>query len=129
MADPDGDGSANLLEYAFNMDPVSPSVARLIPGSGTSGLPHIQMEDTGGSAHLTIEFVRRRASTNPQIEYLPEFSGDLKRDNWDSPASQTVTPINDEWERVQAADTVAVGAADARFGRVRIVLLETLEYE
>ena len=61
-ASPRGDGVANFLKYAFNMDPnvaASGPGRVLTPGTGTSGLPYTGLANSGGS-HLRVEYVRRR---------------------------------------------------------------------
>lgn len=130
LADPDGDGVVNLLEYAFNMDPNVPLVATLVPASGTSGLPAHRLEDYDSHERLVIEFVRRKAATHPQIIYYPEFSGDLSTDNWQEPLAMIVTSINSTWERVVAYDPTPHDQENPRrFARVRVELVETIDYE
>jgi surface-anchored protein len=125
-ADPDGDELTNLLEYACNTDPTVPSTATLVPGSGTAGLPVVLTETLAGQPTLTVEFVRRKASGNPQITYTPEFSSTLAADSWQAAASTTVTSIDATWERVKAVDATPVGTR--RFARVRVTLQSQIPY-
>jgi len=126
LADPDGDGAANLIEYAFNTDPNVPSSAPLTPGSGTSGLPAVLLENIGGTDRLTIDFVRRKSASNPQITYHPEFSGDLATGSWVAGQALSVTSIDSNWERVKVVDSQPAGTR--RFARVRIATQAEISY-
>lgn len=129
-ADPDGDGSNNLLQYALNMDPMKPGTASVTAGSGLSGLPRIQVENVSGEDRLTIEFVRRKASTNSQIVYTPEFASNLSTGSWAAGGTTTVTPIagENDWERVKVIDALTITPETRRFGRVRVTLLNQIAY-
>ncbi len=71
---PQNDGVTNLEKFAFNMDPTKPDVRMLTVGAGgTTGLPGQAM--AGGK--LRLEFLRRKASTNPGITYTAQFGSDL----------------------------------------------------
>jgi hypothetical protein len=77
-------------------------------------LPAIVRDAQG---RLVIEFVRRKASTNPGITYIVETGGSLP--DW-SPldlSTASVTSIDSVWERVAVTDpTVSAN----RFGCVRV---------
>lgn len=96
------------------MEPLAPDVRHLTVGAGGSaGLPGGVL--SGGK--LRIEFLRRKASSNPGITYTAQFDSELG--GWlDIP---TGTPagvsIDGTWERVTVDDPVG-GAA--RFGRVKV---------
>jgi surface-anchored protein len=126
FADPDADGSVNLLEYAFNTDPNTPSTTPIEPGSGTAGLPAAGLEHIAGHDYLTIEFVRRKASTNPQISYSPEFSSTLEPGSWQNGQTPAVTSLDATWERVRVTDTAPAGGR--RFARVRVTLAAEIAY-
>jgi len=126
LSDPDADGSPNLIEYAFNTDPDLPGTAPIAAGTGTSGLPLVRVENLSGQDRLTVEFVRRKSSTNPQIVYTPEFSGTLSAGDWQAGGTSTVTSLDANWERVKVADSVA--AAPRRFARVRVTLQTGISY-
>jgi formylglycine-generating enzyme len=113
-ATPFQDGVPNLLKYAFNLNASGPDSSVLTP-TGTSGLPRIEAAPGGGmSPGLTVEFLRRRGVS---LVYEPQESTDLATF---APlvGTSTVTPINDEWERVTI--TAAASAAPRRFFRVSV---------
>ena len=116
MQTPQNDGVTNLEKFAFNMNPSAPDVRMLTVGAaGTAGLPGAAL--VGGK--LRIEFVRRKAATNPGITYTPQFCSGLGI--WDdfTGAPVSVTSIDSTWERV-VVDDPAVGTGK-RFGRIKLV--------
>lgn len=127
-SDSDQDGIRLLLEYAFNLDPVVAEVGFLEPSVGTSGLPAVQLITAGSSSKLEVEYLRRKASTNPQISYFAEFSDDLSTDGWIEQTIESVTSIDDDWERVTVSDTLDTSSAKKRFARVRVELQDTISY-
>lgn len=119
-ASPRGDGVANLLKFAFNMDPLVPDGRRLTPDGGeTAGLPsgeHVVLPD--GRIALRMEYIRRKASSAPGISYAVQFASDLH--DWAEPGlPETATSIDDTWERVSVTDDPPPGIL-RRFGRVKI---------
>ena len=123
LANPSGDGIANLLKYAFNMaynfgDLDKPDI-RVLPENGTVGLPHIYIDAQG---RLVIESVRRKAATNPGVAYLVETGDDLANLQPLSLTGATVESIDAIWERVTVTDPVVTGK---RFGRVRVLASDT----
>jgi len=87
----------------------------LIPGTGTAGLPWSGKDDQG---RLVIEFLRRKASSNPGITYLVETGADPRSLGNLSLASAVITSIDPTWERVRIVDPTL---ASIRFGRVRVI--------
>ena len=84
-----------------------------VGAGGTAGLPGYQY--VGGK--LRVEFLRRKAGTNPGISYTPQFSSSIG--TWtDFTGPVTVTSIDGTWERVVADDPNTGGA---RYGRVKVV--------
>ena len=73
LADPDGDGIVNLLEYALALDPTL-AVAGAVPG--TEGLPASDQPDPD-----TFSLIYRRNLTATDLEYVVEFSPDLDSSN------------------------------------------------
>ena len=120
-ADPDGDGVSNLLEFAFNLDPTFPEPAVMTADTGLRGLPLIRLEQINDSdRRLTVEFVRRTAGSGAGLTYATQFASDLNGD-WQTGGTESVTAINERWERVKVTDTVSVDATvPARFARVLI---------
>jgi hypothetical protein len=112
---PQGDGVTNLEKFAFNMNALAPDVRHLTVGaSDPAGLPGGAY--TGGK--LRLEFLRRKAGTNPGITYTAQFGSDLA--GWleipvGTPAG---TSIDADWERVTVEDPTG---GTNRFGRVKVV--------
>ena len=121
-ADADGDGIPNLLEFAFNLDPMYPEPAVMTAGTGLRGLPLIRPEQVAaGDTRLTVEFVRRTAGSGAGLTYSVQFTSRLRADAamWQTGGTEAVTPINTRWERVKVTDTVSAGSGTLkRFARV-----------
>ena len=117
-ATPFNDGVSNLLKFAFNMNAGGPDSSVLGEG-GSSGLPNIQVDDSGSLPVLRVQFLRRR---NSGLVYVPERATSL--DSF-APMSgiQTVTPIDDTWERVDVVETApSKPGTRSEFARVRVTL-------
>jgi CSLREA domain-containing protein len=125
LATPAGDGIANLLKYAFNMAPnpgdlLVPNIA-ILPENGAAGLPFITRDAQG---RLFIEFVRRKAATNPGVGYIVETGEDLSALQPLDLAMASVVSIDSIWERVSVVDPTVT---PRRFGRLRVTAFG--EYE
>jgi iduronate 2-sulfatase len=118
-SDADGDTVPNLFEYASNMDMTTNDYHVLVPGIGTSGLPTYQIGETNSFQILELEYLRRRGASD--LEYVPEFSGNLVSNDWNSGSAESVLPIDSDWERVIVPDTETTETATNRFGRVRVL--------
>ena len=117
-AAPFGDGIANLLKYAFNMNGAGADVHPLEPGTGTSGLPVISLQEEAGETMLRVEFIRRRSG---DLEYVPTRSSTLDPSTFVlMGAVPEVTPINDDWERVVVREPVDRSATPNLFARVEV---------
>ena len=119
-ADPDEDGVANLLEFAFNLDPTFAEPAVLVAGTGVRGLPLVRLETVAeGDQRLTVEYVRRTAGSGSGLTYAVQFATDLAAGDWQTGGNESVTAINARWERVKVTDDVSAGSggAAARFSR------------
>jgi hypothetical protein len=118
LANPAADGVANLLKYAFNMAPNVGDLARVniaeLPENGTAGLPFIDRNPQG---RLVIEFIRRKAVTNPGITCIVETGDDLTALQPLRLTGATVVSIDANWERVTVTDPTIT---PSRFGRVRV---------
>jgi uncharacterized delta-60 repeat protein len=121
LATPAGDGVANLLKYAFNMAPHAGDLAladvQVLAGNGVAGLPAGGIDAQG---RLVIQFVRRKASTNPGIASIVETGSAPNTLMALSLAGASVVSIDSTWERVTVTDPTV---SSKRFGRVRIQAL------
>ena len=114
VGNPSGDGVANLLKFAFNLNPNTADTRTLVAGTGTAGLPVIGTTTSGGTTYLTVEYLRRKDA--PELGYGVQVSSDLA--TWAPLAgTPTVTVIDAVWERVRVVDSVA---SARRFARVRV---------
>jgi hypothetical protein len=107
-ADPQNDGIANILAYAFGLNP-------LVHNSDP-----ISVAQAGN--YLTLTFKRPHPAPT-DISYLPQVSGDVTSGVWNSGpsyTSQTVTNNGDGTETVTVTDLTAIGSAQAHFMRVLI---------
>jgi hypothetical protein len=103
-ADPDGDGTKNLLEYAFDLDPVRPDV---------EGLPRPTFVTVSGVEYLAITFRRNPAAR--ELAITPQASSDLQ--TW----SSGLIPVgNANGAEVTYRDAVPVANFDKRFVRVEV---------
>ncbi len=112
LADPDGDGIPNLLEYALNLDP---RAAR------TTGLPTVGQTMLGGQQYLTLTYTQVMGATG--ITYLPQASGDLS--TWNGGSGYTVavsTTANADGatQTVVVRDAVPLSGATRRFLRLQV---------
>lgn len=119
-ATPHNDGVQNLLKYAFNMSLSGPDVRRLVPGTGTQGLPSVTSITSGGTTTLRVEFLRRVGSG---LVYTPKRSSNLSGASWvalsDTP---TVTSINTDWERVLYEEPLTTATHPKCFAVVEVRL-------
>ncbi len=112
-ADPDGDGTPNLIEYALGMDARTASV---------QGLPFTGQTVVSGNTYLTLTYTQVLADTD--ISYVPQASGDLTA--WNSGASylaqvSAVTSADGLTQSVTVRDLTAMAAGTPRFLRLQIV--------
>ncbi|MFM7182981.1 MAG: hypothetical protein ACKO2G_16170 [Verrucomicrobiales bacterium] len=118
LADLDGDGISNLMEYALNLDPLTNQQVIMTPDTGLSGLPVIRLETISGSKRLTIEFVRRTTASGAGLDYTPQFSSGL--DDWFAVGTETVTSIDSRWDRVKVVDVLTTNDTSRRFARCKV---------
>jgi len=120
LATPHNDGIENLVKYAFNMNLSASDVSTMTPGSGNSGLPVFQINESGPSTVLQVEFVRRIGSG---LSYTAKRSTDLTNGSF-TPMSGavTVTPIDDQFERVTITEPCDPATVTRCFGRVEVTL-------
>jgi len=108
----------HVLDYAFNINPHLSSRYTLSVNSGNSGLPTWRLSESAGGG-LILEFVR---STLPSdLTYQSQFGNNLMS-NWvTSAATESISPVNGDWERVTIEDEVDIAIATNRFGRVIVI--------
>ncbi len=115
---PKNDGVTNLMKFASNLNPLAPDNRSLTVGAnGTAGLPG----QTMAAGKLRVEFLRRKASTNPGISYSLEFTSDVSTNSWSGTDVSTTpagTSIDGTWERVTIDD--ALGGTK-RFARMKVI--------
>lgn len=104
---PHGDGVKNLLKYAFNMNLGGTDSRVLVSGTGTAGLPSIEIEGVDASRMIKVEFLRRKDSG---LTYVAKVSGTLETGSF-TPMTGTpvVTSIDANWERVVIRDPATAG--------------------
>jgi hypothetical protein len=122
-ADKDSDGLRNIIEYAFNLNPLRSGDKAVVPAVGTVGLPYIHRAAEPSGQALQVEYVRRKSASSPGITYEVQFSSDLSSVGaaaWKAASGPAiVTSINDIWERVVVLDVEGIGGTK-RFGRLKI---------
>lgn len=116
MTTPGPDGSLPLLRYAFNLTADEPP--RFLQPGGSSGYPTLWL-DTARN-RLCVEFIRRKASANPEVSYQVQFSSNLA--TWTTSGGVvTTTSIDSIWEWVRYEDTLTVVQSRSRFCRVIVI--------
>jgi surface-anchored protein len=110
-ADPDGDGANNLVEYAFNGNPLIPGVA---------GKPQMENLTDGGQEYLAIRFQRRKGDT---LSTTVESTADLSAVTWSGLGVQmgTGTAVGADYEEVVYRAPVSRADAPKQFMRVRVL--------
>jgi hypothetical protein len=101
-ADPDGDGIANLLEYALGGDPKA---------NNASILPTVATTTSGSDTYLTLTFKRERSD----LTYTVQASSDLV--TW----TDLATPTGTLGQNQTVTDTTALTTTDSkRFLRLKV---------
>lgn len=112
MAEPAGDGMANLLKYALGLP------AKTV---GTASLPRTEVMQLEGERYLTLTFTR--PADRSDIDYVVEASGDLK--NWPDLAVREDHLTEDNGDgtlSVTYGDTQPIDDSQVRFLRLRVEL-------
>jgi hypothetical protein len=107
QADPDGDGSNNLLEFAMNSDPFAPGAAGAL----------VDLETIGSE-----QFLRLTVSKNPLatgISFAVEVSGDLSNPPAWTTSGTTVEVDSQTTLRVR--DDSPVSSASQRNIRLKVI--------
>jgi N-acyl-D-amino-acid deacylase len=110
LADPDGDGLANLMEYSLASNPLLPE---------TSLRPVTAIQTLGGAPYLTLTF-RRRFLAN-EVDYGVEVSSNLM--DWGTAAQVLSGPVlnPDGTETFTYQDTIAASNSPSRFMRLKVI--------
>jgi len=99
-SDTNNDGTTNTTHYATNTSPTDNNITSLIPGTGTSGLPVLH---TLPSGEIIFEFLRRTDNSPHGLTFTLKQSDALL--GWNditlNGTNSTVSPIDDNWERVR----------------------------
>ncbi|MEP4076277.1 Calx-beta domain-containing protein [Haloferula sp.] len=120
LDDYDDDTIVHLLERAFNLVPTVSDYTNLTPGTGTSGLPAIYLDDLGSGERLTIEYIRMKSTIATDLTYSPVFADTLGGSFSASAETEAVTEIDSLWERVIIQDDYTTSQKTERFGRVEV---------
>jgi len=116
LADGDGDGMANLLEFAFNLNPTVSDVRIYDPAQlPGAGLPRMIM---GPGPMLSLQYLRRKGGAG--LTYTPQF-GASPGAFVDAIGTPVIESLNADWERVTIADPAGPGTGK-RFGRVVVTM-------
>jgi hypothetical protein len=110
---PAGYSLPNLVLFAFNMAPVTPTSPGAIAAPLIQGMPAVSIilaQDT-----QTFRFARRKSATNPGISYVVEESSKLEAWNPVDAGRLVISPLDETWEEVRLAQPVENG-----FFRVRL---------
>jgi hypothetical protein len=106
----------HVLDYAFNINPHL-SERYLLSGGGNSGIPTWDIVATTNK--LVVEYIRRKQAAD--LTYKVQFTNSLTT-NWiDAVSSGTITPVDDDFERVSVPDDVTTASSTNRFGRVIVI--------
>jgi len=111
-ADPDADGIANLLEYAFGLDPkvVSPR----------AGLPSIQVIERDGGRAVLLKFPRAARATDVRFTIEAAFS--LNSPSWMPIFSGANHEFGGGAESAEWADPSPISSGPMRYYRLNIEL-------
>jgi hypothetical protein len=114
-ADPNHNGVPNLLEYAFNSNPLQ---------AGTNPGPTLStVSDSQGNQYIAITYTQ--LTGNSGLTYTVQVTSDLTQvtDIWHSGSTYTTVvsqAANGDTEQVTVRDNTPVSSATARFIRLQV---------
>ncbi len=112
-ADPEGDGIANWLEYAFGLHPLQANVSKL---------PTATLQTTGGGTYLTMKY--RQLIGQTTLDYNVGVSGDLQTWDWtESQIEQLGPPVatgDGLTEEVTVRVATAINGMAQKFLKLRV---------
>lgn len=124
MDDPDGDGIANLLEYAFGGDPAVGS-SQSVSGGILLPVPSVENEQ------IVVRLPIREDMALRGLSYIVEFSETLETGNWSTVPPEGYTVTDSAFEPAVSGFQLRTIQFDRntprRFCRVRIELEEPTE--
>jgi len=115
LADPNNNGVPNLLEYAFNSNPLQ---------TGSEPLPAVSIvSGTGGNTYLAITYIQ--INNDPSLTYTVQVTSDLTQqtDQWHSGPSYTTVvsqQVSGNTTQVTVRDNIPISQATKRFIRVEV---------
>jgi hypothetical protein len=107
-ADPNGDGTTNLLKYAFGLDPRKPNPPGSMPAASI------------GDGHLQVTV--RRQKNVPDLQFEMQLSDDLITWDTSTAVAGPATDNGDGTETITFQDPALLGANRQRFARVSVTL-------
>ncbi len=111
-------GISNLMKFACNLGP--DEMVPLGLQGNNKGMPMVTLDPV--SQRLKVDFLRRKNSSNPGIQYFVEYCDDLA--GWQASGSEVdAASLDNIWELVTSLESVLSSSATQRFGRVRVVKL------
>lgn len=126
LADPDGDGIANLTEFAFGLNPSQTDSQNLIVTGSTltqRGTPAVWLQNIPNSVDFRASFCRLLNHVAAGLTYTVQFSGDLA--TWqNSTATPVVLAQDGGVEVVSVPYPFFVNGKKARFFRVVVTSSE-----
>jgi len=111
VADPDGDGAANAIEYALGTDAKEAT---------TNGWPVASLVSTNGQKYGAFTYTHAKAASDCVCEV--EVANDIPTTNWQVLNNVFAVVDNGGTETITICDSTPVSATRQRFYRLRVTL-------